>query len=98
MNIEHILSCLRNDRDRYIKIIAALDETIQALEWLLRLEQSAATLEKKAPQRMTAEMRARAMELVQSGETVTDAAARLGMHRNSLHNAGIYFGGDSRDC
>lgn len=45
--------------------------------------------------RITEEIKQRALELVKSGDTVSSAAIKLGVHRNTLRNAGIRFGAQS---
>lgn len=51
--------------------------------------------ERKSHKKVTPEIVEQALELVKNGSTVSAAAAKVGVHRNSLRNAGIVFGGDS---
>lgn len=47
---------------------------------------------RKSHKKVTPEIVEKAFELVKNGSTVSAAAAKLGVHRNSLRNAGITFG------
>lgn len=58
--------------------------------------QPAPLLRRKSHKAITEEIKQKAIELIEAGATVSHAAIVLGVHRNSLHNAGIYFGNQEK--
>jgi len=54
-------------------------------------------LERKSYVKITEQVKQAALEMVSNGSTVSAAAAKLGVHRNSLANAGIKFGGQVQE-